>query len=195
MYIYVDPKVNEQPLSSEAEQLERVRTVAAQLESQFPWNGVPHKAEISEMQTIYLTWWGPLDLPRINWLNASTDIYHWTYSIGGSLVLPDQAVTIETYPCQFCYQGTSIPVQLDICQRIGNYLHLNGGPGIRITTDGQLRSILAAVGIPLEGWTRTIWLCDRCDQPGATQSDFKCPSCQVAYEQFMQAPLAQLIGS
>lgn len=193
MYIEVDPTVNEQPLPNEAEQLERVRAVARQLETDFPWNGAPHAVAVSEMETIYLTWQGPLNTLRLAWLNASPDVAHWTYGLGGSLVLSRQTVTIETYPCQFNYQGPAISAQLDMCQRIGNYLHFNGGPGVRISTDAQLMSVLAAAGIPLQEWTQTIWLCERCDQPGATCSDFKCPSCQAAYEQFMLAPLAQLV--
>ena len=191
MYVEIDPSVNEKPVADEREQEQRVQAVAKRIALQFPAQNTTFTVSVSEVLTIYLNAWETLTSQQIQWLDTSPDVYGWSWEHGGFLTLPADAPTVNTYPCQFNYTNGSFRAHLALTQRSGNWLHVNNGRGITIASDTMLLHYLDKAGIPLIGWSQTSWFCDRCDQPGATESDFLCLACSAAKKRFMNEPFEE----
>lgn len=193
MYIVIDP-VGIKPTANEEEQVQHFLAIKQRIAQQFPGNGKLFSVTESEdgETLLYIDQWGPLDRTQEVWLNTSPDIDQWSSKRGGSLVLSGKTPTIATYPCRFDSRSDTREAHLDLTQRLGAYLRLRDrccGPEsvtAKPLCDEVLHVLLRQADIPLEGWTQTLWFCEWCDQPGATESDYLCLSCQAAQHRLQQ---------
>ena len=192
MYILIDPTVSLTQGSLEAEHKQDVVAAAKRIEQQFPANNKLFSVSVDSCaELIYLDQWGPLDVQQVAWLKSSPDISSWSWERGGSLFFVQRIPTLNTFPRYFDYSDGTQVAHLNLTLGKGAFFRYEDSScGINdvatvVPSDEVLHFLLRQVGIPLSGWTQTLWMCERCDQPKATESDSLCRTCEVAQEQFI----------
>jgi hypothetical protein len=193
--IEIDAEVNHQELD-EKEYKRQLTALQERIEQDFPWNGVVHRVERNEdIETlIIVTLWNKLNREQVTWLNTNTEIANWTWDPAGFLTVPAVIPTISAYPCEFHYPTDGNQARLIVCRESGNLLQIKGKQADAVATDEVLYQLLGEGGIPLIGWTQTVWFCERCGNPGASSGYEKCPQCEQEYRAFMQAPMQDMLA-
>ena len=195
MYILIDPAIALTPNSLEAEHKQDVVAAAKRIEQQFPANNKLFSVTVDSCaDLLYLDQWGPLDAQQVAWLNSSPDITRWSWERGGSLVLVNRTPTVTTFPCHFDYVAGTQVACLDLTLPVSPFFRWKDSTckaktvSASVPSDEVFHFLLKQAGIPLSGWTQTLWFCERCDQPKATESDCLCQACEAAQKQFMTKP-------
>lgn len=178
MYIEVIVNIDARVLPTEQAQAQRLREVAAYLTQEFPAHGKQRVVDIVDDATIFIHQYGFVDNEQIHWLNMSDEVYDWSMHKGGVLTLPAEHPIVTPLPCYYTYQDEARTVRLDNdTQGMGTWLSINNRD-TQISSQAELLAHLSQATIPCIKWTRTIWLCEYCDQPGATTGRAFCPYCE-----------------
>ena len=192
MYILIDPAIALTSSSHEDKRKQDVVASAKRIEEQFPANNKLFSITVDSCaELLYLDQWGPLDAQQVAWLNSSPDITSWSWERGGSLFLVQRVPTLKTFPCHYDYTAGTQVAHLDLTLGKGAFFRFEDSScGINdvstvVPSDEVFHFLLRQAGIPLSGWTQTLWMCERCDQPKATESDYLCSACEAAQKQFM----------
>ncbi len=194
MLYQIEPNIeinpDEQPHAYERE----VKRIAALVKQHINFQGMPHVVE-EDSCMIWLTTLIPLLEEQKTWLRTAPEIHGFCLHVvgGGQLTFEQKRPTTQIYPCVFSAPSdktTSLERIIGL-DGLTSYLHVRGGKGIKIATDQELLEQPQHASLPLAGWQQTVWLCQRCGQPGARDSMSMCAACEAAYRIFMAIPFQE----
>lgn len=168
-----------------------IQRIAGLVKQHVNFQGMPHAVE-EDGCMIWVTTLVPLLEEQKAWLRTAPEIHGFCpHAVGGGqLTFEQKRPTTQIYPCVFTAptDQTTRLERILVLDGLTSHLHVRGGKGITVATDQELLELLQRASLPLDGWRQTVWLCRRCGQPGAHDTQSMCAACEAACRMFMEIP-------